>query len=141
MKPRGSRPHVSLLITDLDNTLYDWFRMWYSSFSAMLDAICATSDIPRAALLAEIRTVHQRRGTSEYSYLLNELPSLTALHPHQDPATVYSDAIYRYRSARKRNLQLYPTVRKSLSYIKECGVPIVVYTESLAFYSSLRLRE
>lgn len=135
------KPRVALLVTDFDNTLYDWFAMWYASFSAMLENICVSSGIPKAALLPEIRQVHQQRGTSEYSYLLNELPSLRALHPGQDVSEVYKEAIHEYRSARKRNLKLYPGVKGSLLSIKRAGVPIVVYTESLGYYSSLRIRE
>ena len=28
-----------LLVTDLDNTLWDWFEAWYQSFSALVDAL------------------------------------------------------------------------------------------------------
>lgn len=138
---RDTRPYVGLLITDLDNTLYDWFAMWYASFSSMLEALVSSSGVDRETLMSEIREVYQRRGTSEYSYLLNELPSLVKLHPNEDISEVYSDAVHNYRSARKSALRLYPTVKNSLLHIKNAGVPIVAYTESLAYYSSWRLRE
>jgi hypothetical protein len=35
----GRRPDIAkktALITDLDNTLFDWADLWYRSFSAML---------------------------------------------------------------------------------------------------------
>ena len=128
-------------MTDLDNTLYDWFAMWYPAFNAMLEAVCAKSGVPRGVLLSEIRTYPSGARTSEYSYLLNELPSLQKLHSPQDITQVYGDAIDRYRSMRQENLHLYPGVRVALARIKSTGVPIVVYTESLGFYSSWRLRE
>jgi FMN phosphatase YigB (HAD superfamily) len=133
-------PRVRLLVTDFDNTLYDWFASWYPAFSAMLETICASSGIAREQLLGEIREVNQRRRTSEYSYLLNELPSLTRLHPHEDIAKVYDEAIHKFRSIRQRALRLYPGVKDALVHLKELGVPIVVYTESLAYYSAWRLR-
>ncbi len=141
MKHPVRRPRVALVVTDLDNTLYDWFDMWYSSFSAMIEYICEKSHIRKADLLLEIRQVHQKRGTSEYAYVLNELPSLQALHPGEDITEVYKEAIYRYWSEPKRHLKLYPTVRESLLRIKRAGVPIVAYTESLAYYSFWRIRE
>ena len=134
-------PRVALLVTDLDNTLYDWFAMWYPAFNAMLETVCSESGVPRIVLLGEIRAIHQERGTSEYSYVLNELPSLQKLHPPEEITEVYSDAINRYRSMRQKNLQLYSGVRNGLVRIKEFGVPIVVYTESLGFHSAWRLRE
>ena len=30
------KPRVSTVVTDLDNTLYDWFEFWFASFGAML---------------------------------------------------------------------------------------------------------
>ncbi len=141
MNPVDRRPRVALLVTDLDNTLYDWFTMWYSAFSAMIESICVSSRIPKAVLLPEIRRVYQEWGTSEYSHLLDELPSLRALNPGQDISEVYKEAIHKYRSERKRHLKLYPSVRESLLSIKRAGVPIAVYTESLEYYSFSRLRE
>lgn len=141
MSQSDRRPHVALLVTDFDNTLYDWFAMWYSAFNAMLETVLSQSGVPRDVLLNEIREVHQKRGTSEYSYLLGELPSLKMLNPCDEIANVYNDAIHTYRSLRQKNLRLYPGVREALARIKEYGVPIVVYTESLGFYSAWRLRE
>lgn len=141
MNHQDSLPHVALLVTDLDNTLFDWFDMWYPSFNAMLDAVSFKSGLSREVLFKEIRAIHQERGTSEYSYLLNELESLKSLHPGENISEVYKDAIDSYRSMRQKNMRLYPGVRDALLQIKQFGVPIAVYTESLAYYSSWRLRE
>ena len=40
----------TLLVTDLDNTLWDWFEAWFQSFSGMLDRLCELSDVPREVL-------------------------------------------------------------------------------------------
>ena len=141
MSTANARPEVHLLVTDLDNTLWDWFTIWYESFRALLDGVSRTSGIPTATLEAEIRQVHQRRGTSEYSYLLQELPSLRRLHPNGDVLDVYGEDIHAYRSARKRNTQLYPGVLGALTAIRAAGVPVVGYTESLSFHSSRRIRD
>lgn len=131
---------VSLLITDFDNTLYDWFAVWHSSFSALLDSLVQQSGVPLETLITEIRQVHQRRGTSEYSYLLNEIPSLRMLHPGRDMAVVYSEAIKNYRIARRANIRLYPGVIDTLNHARRCGVPVVIYTESLAYHAADRIR-
>lgn len=141
MDRESERRSVSLLVTDFDNTLYDWFAVWYASFSAMLDALTKESGVPADVLKSEIRRVHQERGTSEYTYLLNEIPSLRELHSGEDIAQVYGDAIARYRKMRREKLVLYPGVMATLSKVHECGVPIVVYTESLAYHAAYRLRK
>ena len=69
-------PPKTVLITDLDNTLFDWFEMWHNSFMAMLDQIAKISGISTEALKPEIKKVHQRHGTSEYAFLIEELAPL-----------------------------------------------------------------
>lgn len=64
------------LITDVDNTLFDWVDVWYKSFSAMLDKVSEISGIPAPSLYPSISAVHQRYGTSEYAFLLEEIPEL-----------------------------------------------------------------
>ena len=36
---------VSVVIADLDNTLFDWFEIWYNSFNAMLTSLVDKSGI------------------------------------------------------------------------------------------------
>jgi phosphoglycolate phosphatase-like HAD superfamily hydrolase len=134
------RRHVSVLITDLDNTLYDWVEVWHRSFSAMLRVLVDKSGIPQEVLEREIRGVHQRHGTSEYAFLIEELPSLQKQHPGADLVGLYEPAIRAYREARDESLRLYPTVLETLWAIKEQGSLIVAYTESMAFYTAYRLR-
>src|SRR4051812_26769829 len=54
----ADRPVAHLLVTDLDNTLWDWFDIWYESFSRLLDGVSRASGVPVPELEREIRTVH-----------------------------------------------------------------------------------
>lgn len=136
----ADRRPVGLLVTDLDNTLYDWVNIWHSSFGALLDAIVDISGIRAEVLKAEIRAIHQQRRTSEYSYLIQEIPSLAAKYDAEELAKVFEPAIRASREARHAAMRLYPTVLDTLSYLRERDVAIVAYTESLAFYTEFRLR-
>ena len=40
-----TRPAVTVLVTDMDNTLFDWLEMWRTAFGAMLDRLVADSGI------------------------------------------------------------------------------------------------
>lgn len=131
----------SILITDLDNTLFDWVHLWHECFVAMLDSIVETSGLPEDALKKEIKKIHERHGTSEYSFLIEELPSLRAKFPDQPLIDVFAPAIRAYRAKRKVSLVLYPKVAESLLLIKGAGTKIVGYTESMAFYSNYRVRK
>jgi phosphoglycolate phosphatase len=48
------RPAKTALITDLDNTLFDWVELWFQCFSAMIDGLVEVSRVPRERLLSEI---------------------------------------------------------------------------------------
>lgn len=140
MASRTRENQRTLLVTDLDNTLWDWLHAWHVSFSAMLEALTAASGLPAEVLEPEIRAVHQRRGTTEYSHLLNELPSLRQRAGAQEPLTVYDEAMHALHKARKEATHLYPHVAETLRRIKQQGVEVVAYTESLAYWTEWRIK-
>jgi phosphoglycolate phosphatase len=109
------------LITDFDNTLYDWFHMWHQSFKAMLRKIVRISGIPEEELLPEIRAIHQQYGTSEYAFLIEKMPSLQRLYPISSLSEIFDAAIHAYRGARKENLKLYEDVRDTLAELRAKG--------------------
>lgn len=130
---------VSLLITDLDNTLFDWFEIWYHPFKAMLDDLAATSGVPINVLERDFHKIHQRHGTSEYAFAIEELDCLRTRHPDANLAKVYASSIEAYRLARRRIMSLYPTVETTLQSLHDRGVLLVAYTESMEFYTKYRL--
>ena len=132
---------VTTIVTDLDNTLWDWVEIWYRPFAAMLDHLIQRSGVERAVLEREIRSVHQRHGTSEYAFLIEELPSLQRLHPGADLRVVYADAIKAYRLQRYDTLKVYDGVLETLARLRSVGCQLVGYTESMAFYTNFRLRK
>lgn len=129
-----------VLITDVDNTLLDWQDLWYQTFSAMMDKVIDISGVDPEVLYAESSVIHQKYGTSEYSRLLEELPSLRARYG-DDILAVMMPAIDAFRETRRRVLALYPTVADTLATLKEKGVRIAAFTESKAFYTNYRFRK
>ena len=134
-------PTRSVLITDVDNTLLDWVALWYATFTAMLQPLIDLSGADREQLLDEIRFVHQRHRTSEYAFLVEEVPILRGAAGSTSPTEYYDAAIHAFRRARKANLQLYPGVLDYLTTLKGEGVLVVAYTESLAYYTADRFRK
>lgn len=135
------RLRVSTVITDLDDTLFDWVDIWHRSFKAMLDCLVEQSGIPKDTLEREFKAVHQRHGTSEYAFSIQELPSLLERFPGEDLPSKFGEAIHRYNKARKEALALYPGVRETLQTLKANGCVVVGYTESMAFYSNRRVKK
>ena len=118
---------VTVVILDLDNTLFDWVEIWCQSFRAMLDELVQHSGIEREILLSDFKAVFTRHATSEYAFAIEELPSLQAKHPGENLAQLYDPAIHAYRSARKSALQLFPDVEETLQKLKDAGCLLVGY--------------
>lgn len=136
-----TRPNKSVLITDLDNTLFDWFTIWYESFSALLNKTSEITGISKDTLIEEIKPIHQDHGTAEYAFVLERIPSL--LKMYGDRETINSElheAIHATRSARKTHLKLYQGVYDTLSELRSKRVRVIAYTESKEWYTKNRLK-
>lgn len=136
-----SRTTPRLLITDLDNTLWDWVHIWSASFGALLEGVVKESGIPREQLEQEIRHIHQLRRTTEYSNLLEEIPSLVKLCSPLRPYQVFREPLQQFRAIRKAKTVLYPSVLKTLYSLREAGVRVAAYTESQAYWTAWRIRQ
>jgi FMN phosphatase YigB (HAD superfamily) len=133
-------PAKSAIILDFDNTLYDWVEQWYAAFRPMFDEIQRISNLPADLLKSEIRKIHQRHHTSEYSFLIEELEILRD-GSVENTVQKYRSAIAKSRSAREQHLRLYPNVIETLQALKSSGKILVVFTESQAFYTVMRFKK
>ena len=135
------KKRVNLLITDLDDTIWDWLHMWHASFSPYLDNISRSTGIKQDQLISEFRIIHQKYGTSECSYAYKELKSLK--HDHIDTIEDESKGqsiITKYHEDRKNSLKLHDGVYKTLHILKQSGIKIVGFTESNVSYAKFRIK-
>ncbi|HEX2079496.1 MAG TPA: HAD family hydrolase [Longimicrobium sp.] len=131
---------VSVLVTDLDNTLFDWVDIWHRSFSALLAELHRASGVPHERLLDEIRAIHRRYGTSEYAFLAEELGCVRESMPREQWEAAVRAANQAGRDARHAATRLYPGVQRTLKQLRDRGVLIIGYTESSSFYTGRRVR-
>ena len=131
---------AKLLITDVDNTLFDWQDFWFETFSAMSSRTIEIAGVDPDRFYRECSAIHQKYGTSEYSQLLQELPCLREKYAG-DVLAHMQPAIEAFREARQRTLNLFPGVARGLTALRAAGVIIAAFTESLAFYSNYRFRK
>jgi FMN phosphatase YigB (HAD superfamily) len=52
-----NQPIKKILITDLDNTLFDWVALWYACFAPMMRKIAEIAGID----LEQLKAAHQGR--------------------------------------------------------------------------------
>lgn len=132
---------VSVVVTDLDNTLWNWFEIWHSSFRPFLDELVRVTGIPEDVLKREIKKIHEQHHTSEYSHVLQELPTLRARFGDEfDPRCILPTVIEAYTQGRKSVSKLYEGVVDTLNYIRERGAITVGFTESQFYYTTQRIR-
>jgi FMN phosphatase YigB (HAD superfamily) len=133
---------IKLLVTDLDNTVYDWLGAHVPAFNAQVVELSRLTGLPEQELLAAYRRVHQRQHTSEYAYAFLELDVLDELDGGLDPAERlqrYGTALHAYRAEHLRRLRLYPGVRATLGELSARGIKVVAHTDAMMFYASLRI--
>jgi len=133
---------VNFVVTDLDDTIWDWLSMWHKSFSPFLNRISQEFNIDIIELKNDFKQLHQKYGTTEASFIIDDLKLLNAQHRE----SIYIEAngsksiIHEYYSNKKSNLALFDDTLKTLSSIKSCGAMIIGFTESHSFYTKYRLK-
>ena len=135
-----AEPLKRVLVTDLDNTLWDWFGAWHASFSSMLRVLVYDTGIPQGVLESQLRILHQRYGTVEYSNALSEVPALIEAAGGLEPWRAFPRAVEVLRIERSRQTRLYPGVFETLMRLKQAGIVLIAYTESLSYWTTWRLR-
>lgn len=136
------RPKAILL--DLDNTLYDWVGFFAPALRGMCRTLGEMTGIPSETLFSEFKEVFRQHGTVEYSFALQELPSLLALHPGEsgvDFVTRYRPAIEVFQHRRRTFLHPYPGVISGLKLLRESGFQIYGVTDSRRFQAENRLKQ
>jgi FMN phosphatase YigB (HAD superfamily) len=125
------KPLIKLLVTDLDNTLYDWVGFFAKAFRAMIDQAVGILGVDRNELLDQLRDVHRRHHDSERPWSLAETPAALVRWPEAEARrSGLNDAFHAFNRARKQHLQLYPGVAETLSRIRSTGVPVLGHTEA-----------
>lgn len=136
---------IKLLISDLDDTLYDWTGFFVPAFYAMADEIARMTGIDEKKLLNEYMAAHQRLGSVEYPYATLELPSIKAYYnnaPAEELKAALRPAFNVFNSVRESHLHLLPGVEEMLRALTEMGVTLIAYTESSkenGFYRLMKL--
>ena len=137
---------VSLVVTDVDNTLFDWVNYYTKCFWGLLEVVESLTDIPIATLAEESKAVFEKYGSIEYPFLVQELPSIA--EKYGDDIDYMLDQIME--PARKRFLDLstetlvpYAGVDQALKEIKKRypKAPIVALTDAHRYVAMWKMNK
>lgn len=133
---------VRLIITDLDNTLYDWYASFVPAFYAMVDEAIKIIDVEKEQLLDELKVIHTRYHNTEQPFSILETPSVERRFPNStslERHNLLSPAFKKFSEVRKAKLHLFPGIRETLSEIRARGCMVAGYTEAVVENSLYRL--
>lgn len=139
-----SKAASRLLITDIDNTLFDWIHYYANCYGAMVKFLAQKFALPDARLIEESAAVFEAHGSTEYPFVIQELPSINALFPDSVDALI-AEAVQPARDcflrAAAQHLQPYPGVPATLQAIRDAGVKIAALTDAPRYVAMWKLNK
>jgi FMN phosphatase YigB (HAD superfamily) len=131
---------TTILITDVDNTLYDYVQFFAPPFRAMVKSISSETGVPEDVLYADFKSIFKEIGTFDYQYLIGRLAALRHL-----PISRLERVIDKGRKAwnwhRDRNLRPYPGIIEALEELRNGGVLIIAVTNAPYYHAFSRLNQ
>ena len=132
------------LITDLDNTLYNWYAFFIPAFYGMISDAARILDCPESQLIEDMRRVHVRFGDVEHPFALIQSDLVRQRFPNlseQDLVKRLDSAFHVFNQIRKDKLRLFPTVKETITALRDSGVTIIGHTDSKSFAAVGRLEK
>ena len=123
----------TLLICDLDNTLYDWYDYFVPAIFALIDEAAKILSCDPQDVIRDLRRVHQKYHDSEHPFALLETQIVLERFPGEFPVDLFkklNPAFYAFNKSRKYNLKLFEHVFDTLHTIRGYGIKVVAHTES-----------
>ena len=127
------------VITDLDNTIYDFARYYEAGLTGLVSRICAEFDCSTAEVTARLRDVYTARSSIEYPFAIEEFPELQSM-PKESRNKFVREALAAFWEAATSQLEAYRTVKDTLRHLDREGIPVVAYTDAPIHEAMRRLR-
>jgi FMN phosphatase YigB (HAD superfamily) len=128
-----------LIVLDVDNTIYDWLRLWAGGLSAAVNHLAQATGRPVEHWMQAVQSAHVRRHALECPSLLSDVALLAAWPGDADPGAVMTAAAAVYREYWDHHLTAYHGMREALALIAADGHEIVAYTEGDVGIAATRL--
>ncbi len=134
---------VTALITDLDNTLYDWVAFVVPALEAMVESLATTTGRSRTEIVAALKLAYSEEETAEYAFVLQRsgLYEQSGMGFDEFLARVIEPARKVFAAERSLHLRLYPGVAETLGALKSRGLKIIGLTDAPAFPAQARLKK
>ncbi len=123
-RPRG------VLLTDLDNTIYNWVDFYGPAFRALLSTVMKCTGIrDEAAVISQFKAVYLRHGSLEYPFAVEEL-ELCKGRDEKEVQTLTTEATAAFWHAARLHLATYPHVDYVLERLRRENIAVVAVTNA-----------
>lgn len=131
---------MSLLLIDLDNTLYNWVDYFGNSFRGMIHALSREMQKDEDELKSAFKKIYKEAGTLEYSFIIQKLPFIEK-YSHEEKNRIIEFGKLIFSIVRSKNLIPYSGVKETLKDLSLDGVLIVAVTNAPAYFAEARLKQ
>lgn len=132
-------PKSAVLITDLDNTLYDFSIYYQAGLEAVVATIRDEFSLSSDQVVRRLREVYHRHGTIEYPFAIEEFPEVHNL-PQGRRQLFARHVVSSFWVNATRRLEPYRTVRDTLYHLARQQVALIAYTDAPIVEAARRLR-
>lgn len=134
--------NFSLVVCDLDNTIYDWYSAFLPAFYEMTRTAADALNCDHDILLEQIRRIHVKHADVEHPFSLLETEIVQHRAQIEGMESVLSSldgAFHAFNRTRKINLKPFPGAIEGLEYISRLNIKIIAYTDSKYFAAAGRI--
>jgi FMN phosphatase YigB (HAD superfamily) len=141
----GNSPY-KLIVTDIDNTVFNWVDYYVTAFNAMLDVVAECIGSTRLILAGEAKEVFSIHGSIEYPFVTQEMPSVNKFYG-ADIDGMLLGAVRKGRDAFNQAaepvMRPYFDVVESLEKIRKSypALPIVALTDAPRYVAMWKLNK
>jgi FMN phosphatase YigB (HAD superfamily) len=130
----------SVLIFDVDNTLYDFVDFFGPSFRSMVHALAKTERLPESEIIRSARAVYQRAGTLEHQFLIQSMDIFASRAPIERERLIRLARV-AFSKTRNARLKLYDGMGEVMASARANGFKCVCVTNAPYYHVEGRLRD
>ncbi len=129
-----------IIITDLDNTLYNWVDFYAPSFRGMVHAVSKKIKIQEDILIKDFKRIFAKYKNLEFSFSIQELEICKNMTEEEIKEIVDLGKLV-FSKLRSSHLKTYEGVKETLYWCKNNGIKVIGVTNSPLFHAKMRLKQ
>jgi FMN phosphatase YigB (HAD superfamily) len=132
MTPRAA------ILTDLDNTIYNWVDFYAPCFRAMVHVLARKTKIAESDITHQFRNVFSRFGSVEYPFSIQRLDLCHGRSDSEIRELVYLGQL-AFGQARRKHLKPYAGVHDTLAWARRNNITVVAVSNAPLYLAWQRL--